>query len=134
MANIKFTSEDIEQKITDYFNYCSENNKPMTLSGLALFLECSRTTLYNYEHELVKFKDVSEEDQQLILNAVKKAKQTVEAYQEEQLFIGKNQIGTIFSLKNNFNWKDIQEVNNNVTAKNPLQELSTADIVRLLED
>ena len=134
--NIRFTADDIENKINDYFNYCNENSKPFTMSGLALFLDCSRTTLYNYDKELVKFKDISENDKLRILNAVKRAKRMVEAYQEEQLFIGKSPVGTIFSLKNNFNWKDSQEINNNtnISAVNPIQQLSTDEIKQLLTE
>ena len=132
--NIRFTADDIENKINDYFNYCNENSKPFTMSGLALFLDCSRTTLYNYDKELIKFKDISEDDKLRILNAVKRAKRMVEAYQEEQLFIGKSPVGTIFSLKNNFNWMDAQEINNNtnISAVNPIQQLSTEEIKQLL--
>ena len=134
--NIRFTADDIENKINDYFNYCNENGKPFTMSGLALFLDCSRTTLYNYDKELVKFKDMNENDKLRILNAVKRAKRMVEAYQEEQLFIGKSPVGTIFSLKNNFNWKDSQEINNNtnISAVNPIQQLSTEEIKQLLNE
>ena len=134
--NIRFTADDIEEKIENYFNYCNENSKPFTMSGLALFLDCSRTTLYNYDKELVKFKDLNEDDKLRILNAVKRAKRMVEAYQEEQLFIGKSPVGTIFSLKNNFNWKDSQEINNNtnISAINPIQQLSTEEIKQLLTE
>ena len=106
------------------------------MSGLALFLDCSRTTLYQYENELIKFHNMSEEDKLRIMNAVKKAKRMVETYQEEQLFIGKSPVGTIFSLKNNFNWKDSQEINNNtnITAINPIQQLSTDEIKQLLTE
>ena len=132
----KFTADDIENKVNDYFNYCNENSKPFTMSGLALFLDCSRTTLYNYDKELIKFKDVSEDDKLRIMNTVKRAKRMVEAYQEEQLFIGKSPVGTIFSLKNNFNWKDAQEINNNTTVStsNPIQQLSTEEIKQLLSE
>ena len=134
--NIRVTADDIENKINDYFNYCNENSKPFTMSGLALFLDCSRTTLYQYENELIKFHNMSEEDKLRIMNAVKRAKRMVEAYQEEQLFIGKSPVGTIFSLKNNFNWKDTQEINNNtnISAVNPIQQLSTDEIKQLLTE
>ena len=132
--NIKFTADDIEQKVEDYFNYCNENSKPFTMSGLALFLDCSRMTLYQYENELIKFNNISEEDKKRIIDTVKRAKRMVEAYQEEQLFLGKSPVGTIFSLKNNFNWKDAQEINNNtnISAINPIQQLSTEEIKQLL--
>ena len=132
----KFTADDIENKVNDYFNYCNENSKPFTMSGLALFLDCSRMTLYQYENELIKFNNISEEDKKRIIDTVKRAKRMVEAYQEEQLFIGKSPVGTIFSLKNNFNWKDTQEINNNtnISAINPIQQLSTDEIKQLLTE
>ena len=132
----KFTADDIENKVNDYFNYCNENSKPFTMSGLALFLDCSRMTLYQYENELIKFNNISEEDKKRIIDTVKRAKRMVEAYQEEQLFIGKSPVGTIFSLKNNFNWKDTQEINNNtnISAVNPIQQLSTEEIKQLLSE
>ena len=132
----KFTADDIENKVNDYFNYCNENSKPFTMSGLALFLDCSRMTLYQYENELIKFNNISEEDKKRIIDTVKRAKRMVEAYQEEQLFIGKSPVGTIFSLKNNFNWKDTQEINNNtnISAVNPIQQLSTDEIKQLLTE
>ena len=132
----KFTADDIENKVNDYFNYCNENSKPFTMSGLALFLDCSRMTLYQYENELIKFNNISEEDKKRIIDTVKRAKRMVEAYQEEQLFIGKSPVGTIFSLKNNFNWKDAQEINNNTTVStsNPIQQLSTEEIKQLLSE
>ena len=132
----KFTADDIENKVNDYFNYCNENNKPFTMSGLALFLDCSRMTLYQYENELIKFNNISEEDKKRIIDTVKRAKRMVEAYQEEQLFLGKSPVGTIFSLKNNFNWKDAQEINNNtnISAINPIQQLSTEEIKQLLSE
>ena len=79
---------------------------------------------------------MSEDDKLRIMNAVKRAKRMVEAYQEEQLFIGKSPVGTIFSLKNNFNWKDTQEINNNtnISAVNPIQQLSTEEIKQLLNE
>lgn len=130
----KFTADDIENKVNDYFNYCNENSKPFTMSGLALFLDCSRMTLYQYENELIKFNNISEEDKKRIIDTVKRAKRMVEAYQEEQLFLGKSPVGTIFSLKNNFNWKDAQEINNNTTVStsNPIQQLTTEEIKQLL--
>ena len=132
----KFTADDIENKVNDYFNYCNENSKPFTMSGLALFLDCSRMTLYQYENELIKFNNISEEDKKRIIDTVKRAKRMVEAYQEEQLFLGKSPVGTIFSLKNNFNWKDAQEINNNTTVStsNPIQQLSTEEIKQLLSE
>lgn len=71
--------------------------KPYTISGLAFTLEMVRQSLINYEK-----KDG-------FLDTIKRAKQRCEAYAEEQLFVGKNVVGAIFNLKNNYGWKDKTE-------------------------
>ena len=41
---------------------------------------------------------------------IKKAKSKVEDYLEKKLLTGNSATGIIFNLKNNFEWKDKQEV------------------------
>lgn len=105
----KFNSvEEMEQAIEEYFDYCDENNKPYTISGLAYALDTNRQTLLDYQ-EQDKFSDT-----------IKRAKARIERFNEELLF-SKDvpTVGVIFNLKNNYNWKDKQEieadVNNDVT-------------------
>lgn len=69
-------------------------NKPYTITGLAVFLGTTRDVLIDYEAK----KDFS--------YTIKRAKQCCEAYAEEQLFIGRNPTGAIFNLKNNYGWND----------------------------
>lgn len=117
----KFHSVDeLEMKIDEYFTSCwtqkvdpignpiflrnrngSKTNtpimlqsKPYTITGLAVFLGVDRDTLSNYEAKIDYF------------GTIKRAKQRCEEYAEEQLFIGKNVVGAIFNLKNNYGWKD----------------------------
>jgi hypothetical protein len=72
-------------------------NKPYTITGLAVFLDTSRETLINYEIRK-KFFDT-----------IKRAKEKCHGYAEESLFIGKNPTGAIFNLKNNYGWHDKTE-------------------------
>lgn len=74
-----------------------------TVSGLAVFLDLTRQGLINYEKDYEEHCD--------FFDTVKKAKARVEAYNEQRLHAG-NPAGVIFSLKNNFSWKDKTEVDN----------------------
>jgi len=71
-----------------------------TLSGLAVALDLTRKTLYNFS------------GREEFLPTVKKAKARVEAYAEQRL-CRSNATGTIFSLKNNYGWADKTEIDSN---------------------
>jgi hypothetical protein len=68
-----------------------------TVEGLAYALNMSRKSLIRY----------SEKDE--FSHTIKRAKQRVAMALEEHLW-GNNVTGAIFNLKNNFGWKDKQEV------------------------
>lgn len=112
---LKFKSkEELQTKIDKYFNSCdatvvkkivnsrgdliSEVTKPYTITGLASFLDTSRETLINYEKKEEYF------------DTIKKAKAKIEEAYEYRALIGDSHPTiTIFTLKNNFGWKDKQE-------------------------
>ena len=95
--------KEVEEKINAYFNYCEEKEKPYTMSGLAYYLGISRQTLVNY----------SNQDQ--FFDTIKKARDRVQMQLEENALLNKaNPTFTIFNLKNNFDWKDSNEVKTNV--------------------
>lgn len=72
---------------------------PYTISGLAVWLDCDRKTLLNYE-EKEKF-----------FPTIKRAKTRIEASIEQGALMGiYNPTFSIFNMKNNFGWKDKQEV------------------------
>lgn len=102
------TVEELEEKIDEYFASCfkedGERIRPFTITGLALALDTTRETLLDYEKsdKFAKFSDT-----------IKKAKQTCQNYAEEHLFTSRNVIGAIFSMKNNYGWKDKTEVDTN---------------------
>lgn len=100
--------EKLEQKIDEYFksdeayiiSYTDGSEQKTfapTISGLALFLECDRKTITNYGNKEEYFP------------TIKKARLRIESHLEKRLY-GSNVTGTIFNLKNNFDWKDKSEV------------------------
>lgn len=101
---LKFSSvEELEQKIEGYFESCEDadgyNIRPLTVTGLALALDTTRRTLLDYEYRDDEYS-----------HAIKRAKQRIENYAEEALFINKQTAGVIFNLKNNHGWLDKQEM------------------------
>lgn len=106
---LKFSSvEEITPLIEKYFN--DTPIEEWTITGLALALDTSRTTLIDYcnraedpENEKVSIE---------FANTIKKAKEKVEhSYEIDLKKSGRT--GTIFALKN-FDWKDKSEVDQNV--------------------
>lgn len=68
-----------------------------TVCGLAYVLDLSRKALIEYQ------------GREEFSNTIKKAKLRIERNLEQRLD-GANAVGTIFNLKNNFGWKDKQEL------------------------
>lgn len=92
------TKEELQEKIDKYFEECDKNNDPYTVTGLGLALDMSRQDLINYSNKEEFF------------DTIKKAKMKVENYLEKRLIKDSSCTGIIFNLKNNYNWKDKQEV------------------------
>ncbi len=80
--------------------------RPYTVTGLAAFLGTTRQTLLDYESR-GEFSD-----------AIKAAKVKIESFAEESLYTNKASVaGTIFSLANNFGWKNKVEQENSGESK-----------------
>ncbi len=97
-----YTEKDepkVKQLIIDYFKQCDVDGRNYTMSGLAQALGMSRKTLVNYEKK------------ELFYSLIKNAKQIVETQLEEKVIDKKEYcLGQIFNLKNNYGWKDQQEI------------------------
>lgn len=78
-----------------------------TMAGLALSLDIDRKTLTNYAHKDEFFP------------AIKKARAKIEVALEQRLY-GNNVTGVIFNLKNNFDWRDKQELDHGIQEENPI--------------
>lgn len=116
----------LELLIRQYLEHCEIKDKPLTMSGLALWLGISRQTLVNYSYRDDFFDTISE------------ARALVEADMEERMLANKsNATASIFSLKNNFKWTDKQEIeakNTNVNQNIDMSNLSTSDLKELLKN
>ena len=97
---LKYESVEMMQKDIDkYFAECDEKQKPYTVSGLAYALGTNRQTLINYE------------EKEEFVDTIKSAKAKIELFNEEMLYSKDvSTTGVIFNLKNNYGWKDKQEI------------------------
>lgn len=96
----KFKSvKQLQAAIDKYFLECEQKGKPYTVSGLAYALDTTRRTLLDYE------------EKDGFSHVIKKAKSKIETFNEEMLY-NKDvpTVGVIFNLKNNYDWKDKQEI------------------------
>ena len=110
---LKFKSvKELEEKIDAYF--ADKNNIPWTITDLASWLDCDRQTLLNYQ------------EKEEFFFTIKKAKTKIEASIEKGALSGLyNPTFSIFNMKNNFGWKDKQEVKTEM--KTPKIELEITD-------
>lgn len=91
------TPQELEKRISKYFNDCSKDDSPLTKTGLAIAIGVGRSTLARYRDR--------EEFREIML----RASAICERYAEESLFTNKNVAGVIFNLKNNYGWEDKHE-------------------------
>lgn len=133
---LKFASaEELQNRIDEYFADCDphteqklvENGvnskgatvwvtrevmteqKPYTITGLALALDTTRDTLIDYESGRYDDKDKEAEVNEKFSDTIKRAKLKCQNFTEAFLYTGKAPAGPIFSLKNNYGWQDRQE-------------------------
>lgn len=107
--------EELQRKVDAYFDQCfkevgrGKNKRKIvvehpTITGLADWLDTDRITLLRYE-------SVYNEDLPEICNTIKAAKARIEKYMEQILLSKSIAAGVIFSLKNNFLWRDERDLN-----------------------
>lgn len=97
---LKFQSVvELERMIAGYFKKRDENKEPYTITGLAVALDTTRRTLLDYEEKDDEFS-----------HTIKKAKSKCEEYAESRLFTSQQCTGAIFTLKNNYGWRDQQNI------------------------
>ena len=100
--------EELQEAVDHYFEvdaYMGEGDDRMyapTMAGLALSCDVDRKTITNYANKDEYFP------------TIKRARAKIEAHLEQRLY-GNSVTGVIFNLKNNFDWKDKQEINQDHT-------------------
>lgn len=93
---------------------------PYTITGLALHLKTTRDTLLDYQ------------DREEFSDTIKDAKLKCEQYAERMLYSGKNVAGSIFNLKNNYNWKDTKQLDGTMNLRhNPYEDLSDEELKKM---
>lgn len=109
------TAAEMRKLIENYFDDCfievnedgrvyEKQIRPFTVTGLAYSLGMTRQGLLDYQGKSQEFNDT-----------ITRAKTRIEMYAEEQLFRNQGKTnGVQFNLKNNFNWKDKQEIEHDV--------------------
>jgi hypothetical protein len=100
----KFKSvKELQSAIDAYFEKCDEDKEPYTVTGLALALDTTRQTLFEYE------------DKNGFTDPIKRAKAKCEHWLLEKAIQNKvPQPIAIFVLKN-FGWTDKQEIEHTTT-------------------
>jgi hypothetical protein len=126
---LKWYDPDIlESKIEDYFSSISiqriakdeitnedrtytEWLEPPTLSGLAVHLGTTRTTILDYQNDKMIHKGLTPGQRMAIARSLSRARSICEKYTEGALFDRNKATGAQFSLKNNYSrWHDKQEI------------------------
>lgn len=107
----KFKSvAELEEKIQKYFDECNQQGRPLTMSGLAVALDCDRKTIVNYSNKEEYFP------------TIKRARAIIERSLEEKLVSSNGVVaGIIFSAKNNFGWVDKQEIDQKTNLNGDIQ-------------
>lgn len=108
-------AEELEKAIEEFFKECDDNNEPYTVSGLALTLGISMSSLRDYKNcldDINILKQLDLDTKQRLSLIVKRAYLMCQNYSEKKMLdpsCSKNPVSYIFSLKN-FGWTDKQEV------------------------
>ena len=88
------------EEIERYFKKCDQEERPYTVTGLAAALDTDRSVIIDVENGKNGYN-------QQFSHAIKSAKRKILSQQEERLVSGKcNPAGLIFSMKNNYGWRD----------------------------
>lgn len=100
------------EMVSDYFDRVAMLREVPTITGLAVYLDTDRKTLYNYR---------SKDD---FFPTIKRALAKCEAAIEQRAMLGGiNATMAIFSLKNNYGWVDQTQVDNKIQVVQPILEL-----------
>lgn len=124
--------KDLQKEIDAYFLDCDTRKKPYTITGMASFLGVNRLTLLQYE-KMLNGSSISDKAKEDLSDVICSAKAKIEAYYEEQGFLNPRASRIIlFTLQNNFGWKDKKEVDVTGT-DDKLKNLNEAELQAILD-
>lgn len=107
-------TQQVEQRIKDYFAYCIQNDIRPSAEGMALALNTTRTTLWRWREGVESNKPEG------VRNAIKKGYSLLNYLLTQLMQDGHiNPVSGIFLLKNNYQYFDKSEVV--ITPNNPLE-------------
>jgi hypothetical protein len=114
--------EELETKMNEYFNFCLNNDKPLTITGLTLFCGfCDRQALDKYMEKTEQFEII-----------IKRAKTVIEHKYELGLHNSATVTGSIFALKQ-FKWIDNQKIDIGLKELVKAPELTNDQIDQIAE-
>ncbi len=98
------SAKELELAVTDYFRHCRKHKLKPGICGLAAYLGMNRSTLKRYE----KQESVPEEYKNIIV----RARDEIEAYNEQLLYDKSTFQGAKFIMENNFDYDASQKIKN----------------------
>lgn len=109
------TEQVFKDKFDEYIDYCIKNDKLANIAGFCVFTDITRETFYNQE--------------QYYFDTYKKIQNLLEDYTINAKI---NDTFKIFYMKNKFNYRDRQEIDQNINANvNSYKELSIEELKKL---
>lgn len=117
---VKFTREELQNVIDNYFSDCDTRKRPYTFAGLAYAIKVDRQTLYNYK-----------ENEHVFFDIIKDARDRIKLFLEE-LLVQEGKAGQIFLAKN-YGYTDKMEINSNNVNINQNIEVTEDEASKILE-
>ena len=110
--------QEFKDKFDEYIDYCIKNERLANIAGFCVFTDITRETFYNQE--------------QYYFDTYKKIQNLLEDYTINAKI---NDTFKIFYMKNKFNYRDRQEIDQNINANvNNYKELSVEELKKLAGD
>lgn len=122
---------ELEENIKGYLEYAKKEDITPSISGLAWYLDTNTKSLNNYKNSVFtkQLKTVCDEDKEEYNFILEKYITYIESCLNENCMYKNSTIGSIFLLKNHFNYKDKQEIENtNLNVNNNLENLSLDEL------
>lgn len=106
------TKEDLEKSLDGFFEWCESNEYIPDVEGMAVYLDCTRETICQYE-KIEGFSDT-----------IKKVKNKIAFYKKQGAMSGKiNPTVFVFDFKNNHHYNDKTEIDQKLNLDDKLKKV-----------